>query len=58
MIQGDTGVDEPARAASDGDTEAVGRLYDALFGPIYRYVALRLRQREGADGRVRRPPCP
>lgn len=42
-------VDELARAASGGDTDAVGRLYDALVGPIYRYVAIRLRRREDAE---------
>lgn len=56
MIQRDTGVDVLARAASD--TEGIGRLYEARFGPIYHYVAMRLRQREDADSRVRRPPCP
>lgn len=48
-IPGDAGVDELARAASEGDVEALGRLYDALVGPIYRYVALRLRRREDAE---------
>jgi RNA polymerase sigma-70 factor (ECF subfamily) len=38
-----------ARAATAGDVEAVGRLYDALVGPIYRYVAVRLRRREDAE---------
>ena len=42
-------VDELAVAASDGDVEAVGRLYDALVEPIYRYVAMRLRRREDAE---------
>jgi len=36
-------------AATDGDVEAVGRLYDALVEPIYRYVAMRLRRREDAE---------
>jgi RNA polymerase sigma-70 factor (ECF subfamily) len=45
----DAGVDELARAASAGDVEALGRLYDAMVGPIYRYVALRLRRREDAE---------
>lgn len=48
-IPDDATVDELARAATDGDVEAVGRLYDALVGPIYRYVALRLRRREDAE---------
>lgn len=42
-------VDELAVAATEGDVEAVGRLYDALVEPIYRYVALRLRRREDAE---------
>jgi RNA polymerase sigma-70 factor, ECF subfamily len=45
----DASVDEMARAATAGDVEAVGRLYDALVGPIYRYVAVRLRRREDAE---------
>jgi RNA polymerase sigma-70 factor (ECF subfamily) len=42
-------LDEIARAATAGDVEAVGRLYDELFGPIYRYVAVRVRRREDAE---------
>ena len=42
-------VDELARAATDGDAEALGRLYDALVDPVYRYVAVRLRRREDAE---------
>ena len=42
-------VDELAVAATAGDVEAVGRLYDALVGPIYRYVAVRIRRREDAE---------
>lgn len=42
-------VDELAVAATGGDVEAVGRLYDALVEPIYRYVAMRLRRREDAE---------
>lgn len=42
-------VDELAMAATAGDVEAVGRLYDALVEPIYRYVAMRLRRREDAE---------
>lgn len=45
----DATIDELARAATGGDVEAVGRLYDALVGPIYRYVAIRLRRREDAE---------
>ena len=42
-------VDELAQAATGGDAEALGRLYDALVDPIYRYVAVRLRRREDAE---------
>jgi RNA polymerase sigma-70 factor (ECF subfamily) len=42
-------VDELAVAATAGDVEAVGRLYDALVGPIHRYVAVRIRRREDAE---------
>lgn len=42
-------VDELAVAASAGDVEAVGRLYDAMVGPVYRYVAVRIRRREDAE---------
>ncbi len=42
-------VDDLARAATAGDVDAVGRLYDELLGPIYRYVAIRLRRREDAE---------
>jgi RNA polymerase sigma-70 factor (ECF subfamily) len=45
----DASIDELASAARVGDVEAVGRLYDALVEPIYRYVALRLRRREDAE---------
>jgi RNA polymerase sigma-70 factor (ECF subfamily) len=45
----DASVDELAVAATGGDVEAVGRLYDALVDPIYRYVAMRLRRREDAE---------
>ncbi|MGH2382875.1 MAG: hypothetical protein ACRDG7_16865, partial [Candidatus Limnocylindria bacterium] len=45
----DAAVDELAVAATTGDVEAVGRLYDALVGPIYRYVAVRVRRREDAE---------
>jgi RNA polymerase sigma-70 factor (ECF subfamily) len=45
----DASVDELAVAATGGDIEAVGRLYDALVEPIYRYVAMRLRRREDAE---------
>jgi RNA polymerase sigma-70 factor (ECF subfamily) len=42
-------VDELARAACAGDVDAVGRLYDELVNPIYRYVAVRVRRREDAE---------
>lgn len=42
-------IDELARAATAGDVEAVGRLYDALVEPIYRYVSVRIRRREDAE---------
>jgi RNA polymerase sigma-70 factor, ECF subfamily len=42
-------LDDIARAATAGDVEAVGRLYDELVGPIYRYVAVRVRRREDAE---------
>lgn len=45
----DATVDQLAVAATTGDVEAVGRLYDALVGPIYRYVAVRVRRREDAE---------
>jgi RNA polymerase sigma-70 factor (ECF subfamily) len=48
-IARDAGIDELAEAARDGDVEALGRLYDQLVGPIYRYVALRIRRREDAE---------
>ncbi len=48
-VADDATVDELAIAAAIGDVEAVGRLYDALVGPIYRYVAVRVRRREDAE---------
>jgi RNA polymerase sigma-70 factor (ECF subfamily) len=48
-IDPDATVDELALLARSGDTQALGRLYDALVGPIYRYVALRIRRREDAE---------
>jgi RNA polymerase sigma-70 factor (ECF subfamily) len=45
----DAPLDELARAASAGDVEAIGRLYDQLVGPIYRYIAVRVRRREDAE---------
>jgi RNA polymerase sigma-70 factor (ECF subfamily) len=44
-----TDIDTLARAASGGDVTAVGLLYDELVGPIYRYVAVRVRRREDAE---------
>ena len=48
-IAPDAGIDQLAVAARDGDVEALGRLYDELVGPIYRYVALRVRRREDVE---------
>ena len=48
-LPADAPLDELARAASAGDVEAVGRLYDQLVGPIYRYIAVRVRRREDAE---------
>ena len=45
----DASVDDLAVAATGGDAEAVGRLYDALVEPVYRYIAMRLRRREDAE---------
>jgi RNA polymerase sigma-70 factor (ECF subfamily) len=45
----DASIDELARYAQAGDVEALGRLYDQLVAPIYRYVALRVRRREDAE---------
>jgi RNA polymerase sigma-70 factor, ECF subfamily len=42
-------VDELARAACAGDADAVGRLYDELVTPMYRYVIVRVRRREDAE---------
>jgi RNA polymerase sigma-70 factor, ECF subfamily len=42
-------VDQLAAAAAAGDAEAVGRLYDTLVLPIYRYVAVRVHRREDAE---------
>lgn len=42
-------VDALARAAVAGEVSAVGRLYDELVGPVYRYVAIRVRRREDAE---------
>lgn len=42
-------IDELALAAREGDIQALGRLYDELVGPIYRYVAVRIRRREDAE---------
>jgi RNA polymerase sigma-70 factor (ECF subfamily) len=42
-------VDQLAAVASAGDVQAIGRLYDAMVGPIYRYVAVRVHRREDAE---------
>jgi len=43
------GIDELAVAAAAGDVEAVGRLYDQMVAPIYRYVAVRVHRREDVE---------
>jgi RNA polymerase sigma-70 factor, ECF subfamily len=48
-VAADAPLDELARAASAGDVEALGRLYDQLVGPIHRYIAVRVRRREDAE---------
>ena len=48
-VPADATLDQLGRAATAGDVEAVGRLYDELVGPIYRYVAVRVRRREDAE---------
>jgi DNA-directed RNA polymerase specialized sigma24 family protein len=45
----DWSIDELAAAATAGDTEAVGQLYDRLLTPVYRYIAVRVRRREDAE---------
>jgi len=45
----DATIDELARAATAGDADALGRIYDALLRPVYRYVAVRVRRREDAE---------
>jgi RNA polymerase sigma-70 factor (ECF subfamily) len=45
----DLAIDDLAVAAAAGDVEAVGRLYDRLVAPIYRYVAVRVHRREDAE---------
>jgi RNA polymerase sigma-70 factor (ECF subfamily) len=49
IADAEDGVDALAMAAANGSVEAVGRLYDELVGPIYRYVAVRVRRREDAE---------
>lgn len=45
----DASVDALAHRAVAGDLAALGKLYDELVGPVYRYVALRVRRREDAE---------
>jgi RNA polymerase sigma-70 factor (ECF subfamily) len=49
QVADDAAIDELALAATKGDSQAVGRLYDQLVGPVHRYVSLRLRRREDAE---------
>ena len=42
-------IDQLAVAAAAGDAESLGRLYDSLVAPIYRYVAMRVHRREDAE---------
>ena len=42
-------IDQLAQAATLGDVDAVGRLYDRLVGPVHRYVGVRIRRREDAE---------
>jgi RNA polymerase sigma-70 factor (ECF subfamily) len=49
VLDAPASIDELAAAAAAGDVESVGRLYDSLVGPIYRYVALRVHRREDAE---------
>ena len=46
---GEQTVEELVRRAVAGEVEAVALLYDQLVGPIYRYVAVRVRRREDAE---------
>jgi RNA polymerase sigma-70 factor (ECF subfamily) len=49
LLVDDAGVDALAHRAVAGDLVALGKLYDELVGPVYRYVALRVRRREDAE---------
>ena len=51
-IPAEVTTDQLAVAAAAGDAQAVGRLYDALVDPIYRYVAVRVRHRQDAEDLV------
>lgn len=48
-LVGEVSVNELAEAAARGDVDAVGRLYDALVEPIYRYLVVRVHRREDAE---------
>jgi RNA polymerase sigma-70 factor (ECF subfamily) len=49
LLEAPQTIDQLAVAAAAGDAEALGRLYDSLVLPIYRYVALRVQRREDAE---------
>ncbi|HET6745123.1 MAG TPA: sigma-70 family RNA polymerase sigma factor [Candidatus Limnocylindria bacterium] len=49
LVERRLSIDQLASVAAAGDVEAVGRLYDSLVAPIYRYVALRVHRREDAE---------
>ena len=48
-LPAEVGLNQLAVAAASGDVGAIGRLYDAMVEPIYRYVAVRVRNREDAE---------
>ncbi len=48
-LQGDEGAEELFRLARDGDKDAFGKLYLLYFTPVYRYIYLRLKNKEDAE---------